>query len=226
MDRSTLLGMPLYRAQVVLPYFTADAADIITNQFHFDGDEVTPPETQALDITDLLQTFYDAVYNADGAFRVNYVNWAAAVVKVYDLSDPTPRPLYENPMTFTAGSVAGRIPTEVSCVLTWRAAQQPGVRYQSLYNRVYLGAIPDGWLDTSTSSSFPKFRESTMDGISGAAIGLANSATAELRWVQVGKSAELGVTAVRDIVGGFVDDGPDTQRRRSVDAAVRTDWSA
>ena len=44
------------------------------------------------------------------------------------------------------------------------------------------------------------------------------------RWIQWGRSGPGGTYTGREIIGGFVDNGPDTQRRRSVDYSVRTDW--
>lgn len=216
--------MPLYKAQAILPFFTNLPTDVINNQFHFLDDTTDSHDVVAQDIADQLTRFYTDVYLTAPTGRVGYIDWAQAHVKVFKLSDPTPRVPVIKPLIFSAGTGSSTIPTEVACVLTWSAAPESGVRYQRLYNRIYLGGIPNTFMDQSAADQFPRFLPAVTSRIAAAAATLAIAAIpTPTQWVQVSNAG--GVTAVRQIVGGWVDNGPDTQRRRSVLATLRSNWN-
>lgn len=216
--------MALYRAQVILPFFTNLPEDVIVNQFHFEADP-TDLAVVGPEISIQLKAFYTAAYGSSGVGRVNYIDWALAYVKVFALADPTPRiPYTSAPWAFTAGSAASTVPTEVACVLSFQASPESGVRYQRLYNRVYLGGIGSAMITSSAVDDFPRFAPVFLTAVRDAALGLlAAGAISGAQWVQV--SNATGSTIARPIVGGWVDNGPDTQRRRSVLATARNNWT-
>lgn len=215
--------MPLLRAQTILPMFTNLPKDVVVNQTHWLADEIDI-EDACDDIATMLTSFYTTVYGAASA-RVNYINWPAATIKIFNLAEPTPRVPYIRSLGFTtAGTGTSTIPTEVACVLTFRAEATSGVPFQRLYNRIYLGALPSTALQASTASEFPRFSSSFLAQVQSAAATLTGIPTYLTRWVQVSNAGP--VTAVRPIVGGWVDNGPDTQRRRSVLASARNNWAA
>lgn len=216
--------MPLFRAQVILPYFTNLPTDVVVNQFHFLDDTTADFEVIAEDIRSQLSDFYEAIY-LGATHKVPYINWAAAVVKVFRLSDAPPRvPIILNLGLIGTATATTNIPTEVALVVSFHAAPQSGVRYQRLYNRIFLGGIPNAWLADATAAHFPRFSAATVSRIAAAAVLLTPNPLAATRWVQVSQAG--GVTAVRPISGGWIDNGPDTQRRRSVLADARTPWVA
>lgn len=222
---SIVQGMPLVRAQVILPFFTNLPTDVIVNGFHFERNSVDR-ETAADEIQNLLQTFYETVYGNTTA-RANYIDWPDAVVKCFYLEDPTPRiPEIRNLGIVGNGTAASAVPTEVACVTTWHAAPQSGVRYQSLYNRIYLGGITTSHITTSGVDQFPRFTPTFIGNVNSAAAGLLDqSLIVGVEWRQVGRAGASPLTVSRPITGGWTDNGPDTQRRRSVLANSRANWS-
>lgn len=215
--------MTLLKAQVIIPYFTGIPEDVMVNQFHFLWDDSDSFSTAAANISTKLEAFYDDVYGA-ASTRVNYVDWANASIKVFNMGEPPPRIPWENNWNLLApGTLTTAIPTEVACCLSWQAAPESGIPYQSLYNRVYLGGISTAYFFVSSSSNFPVFSTTFMTQVGDAASTLLAANTSLTQWVQYGKDG-IGFAA-RDITGGWVDNSPDTQRRRSVVATTRSTWS-
>lgn len=214
--------MPIYNAQVILPFFTNLPGDVIQNNFHF----VNSLDSHA-DVADhidaMLTAFYTTVYGSSAGDRVNYIDWTLAYIKVFNLDDPTPRVPEIRPMTFVAGSATSTVPTEVACVLSFHAAPESGVRFQRLYNRVFLGGLKPANFTASAIDNFPRFSSTFVTAVQDAAEGLCEPGGGDnTTWVQLSRAT--GLLIPRAIVGGWVDDGPDTQRRRSVLAASRNTW--
>nr|CRY97260.1 hypothetical protein [uncultured prokaryote] len=216
----------IMQAQAVFPFFTGDPSDVWTNRFHFEvADDMADPASVAVFITDALKTFYTTIYPS-ASDRANYVAWGLAVVKCYDQRDVVPRPLYEIPLSASplTSSATSTIPTEVAVVASWRAQQVPGIRYQSMYNRIYLGGLIAAQMQPSSASAYPTILNTFAATICGAMSDLQAYTTDGFQWVQVGKGLG-GPQTYRPIIGGFVDNSPDTQRRRSVEASSRTLWT-
>ena len=217
--------MAVVRAQVVLPFIGGKPRDIITNQFHFDANEAAPRDLIVTQIAARLNDFYETIY--PGSVRTNYVTWNMAVVKIYWLEDAVPRPLYEESLGIINGAVVSNLPTEVAMVASWYSAQVPGIPRQSSYNRIYLGALVGADMTPSTITAFPT--------LSTAAVGRANTAmqnllepdvaNPDIEWKQYGATGIGRIPVLRTITGGFTDNSPDTQRRRSVDATAKTNWA-
>lgn len=214
--------MALYRAQAILPYFTNLPKDVVVNQFHFRND-VDDAETAADDIQTLLRLFYESVYGIAGTNRVTYINWPLAKIKVFDLADPTPRVPMMRTFNFgSAGTNAAMCPTEVACVLSFHAAPESGTPFQRLYNRIFLGGISHGFIQASSGSSYPVFTSGWITLVTNGALNLADG-EGNTSWRQV--SEATGLIAARPVVGGWVDNSPDTQRRRSVVSTLRNTWT-
>ena len=215
--------MPAYRAQVILPFFTNLPTDVIVNQFHFTS-TVDDVDAVGVVVAAGLETFYQEVYGTSAAERVSYINWTGIRMKLFNLDDPTPRvPYISDPFTFTNGTAASSVPTEVACVLSFQAERESGVRYQRLYNRIFLGGVPQAAIAGSTAATFPRFTAAWTNGIITAAQNLLEFGdTQTVPWVQA--SSATGALITRTVAGGWVDNSPDTQRRRSVLANVRTNW--
>lgn len=217
--------MALFRAQAIFPYFTGQPTDVAINQFHFLYDTETGLEPAS--VAAHVASFYDDIFPAAGATsRANYVDWPLAQVKVFDLSQPTPRVPYVFNMGYaTPGTAAQTAPTEVATVLSFHAAPESGVRFQRLYNRIFIPMIGfAGSITASAADAFPTLSAGWVTSVRNAAIALLAAAddTTVGQWVQVSKAT--GLTVTRPIVGGWVDNSPDTQRRRSVLASSRNTW--
>lgn len=213
--------MALHVAQVILPMFTSIPEDVIVNRFHFQVLNISSADG-ATEIASRLKTFYEEGYGS-AAQRVSYVDWPLASVKVFNLEDTPPRiPEVRSLGITTAGSSATAIPTEVATVLSWHAAPESGVRFQRLYNRIYLGAMPTAAITLGAVDAFPTLSIAWRGQWATALEGLLAEDDIDVRWRQV--SSATGSPVDRTITGGWIDNSPDTQRRRSVLPSARTNW--
>lgn len=209
--------MAIYRAQHILPMFTGIPRDVISNTFHFEADGSLSTAVYASVIQARLNTFYETAYEDLGA---TYVVWSAATVEVVRLDDPPPLiPIVlSSPVVTTPTDSV--IPTEVSVVNTFAAAETGGVVRQRLYNRVYLGGWADGVMQAGLSSAFPQVSVLAMSQIANASSALLFANDGAPDWIQYSPTAGVA----RPITRGWIDNSPDTQRRRSVDATNRNTW--
>jgi hypothetical protein len=212
--------MPTYRAQVVIPYFTNFPEDVITNTFHFVDFVPQPMEDLADDVTPLISDMYDAIYTATDS-GANYVAWNLARVQWYDLSQPEPRSPYILPMPIATAPSATQIPTEVACVMSFQAPPVSGIPQSRRRGRVYLGGLGSGWFSPSISTAYPRFS-------TGKSTVVANAMEAFHTAVN-GTSARWAVWSPTDqaaylVENGWVENSPDTQRRRSVESTIRVLW--
>lgn len=214
--------MALYRCDVVLPMFTGDPSDIIVNTYHFES--TANLETFAVNTEVFLGGFYRDLYGPTGD-RAAYIDWNNVRARCFDLADPTPRVPVESPPFFTGnpGTNATTIPTEVAVVLSFQSAGLPGEVYQRRYNRVFLGAVPSVWFSAASASKFPTIDTGRLNLMADSMKALqALTDGPETLWVQV--SNATGSTRTLPVIGGWVDNSPDTQRRRSVDSTLRVTW--
>jgi hypothetical protein len=211
--------MSILRAQTQFPMFTGIPRDVISNTIHFDWDETLTLADAATEIASRLTTFYTSAYNG-GVYRANYVNWANGTVEVSDLSGPTPRIPEVRSVIPTGAAAASTLPTEVACVLTFAAAETGGVVRQRLYNRIYLGGLEEACMTAGSAATFPAFGTPFMDFVGNAAAALLLENDTFLSWIQYSPTAGVA----RPITRGWVDNAPDTQRRRSVEASTRSTW--
>lgn len=211
--------MPLLKAQVVLPYTSNLPADVVTNTLFFDNQSGTDPELIEVVMQAHLLTFYTAIYNAI-AFQ-GYINRANAEVRWYDMTDPEPRIPNVLPLDLTAATtVSSDTPAEVSIVLAFHAQPISGGNQARRRGRIYLGGFSGG-LTVASSSGPPRVSSAAMTAIANAAeLLLTNSQTANCPWVVFSPTA--GTNA--EVVGGWIDNEPDTQRRRGVGSTVRQVW--
>lgn len=213
--------MPTIRAQVRIPMFTNQPQDIITNTLHFE--ETVPMTLQAAGdaINPLLEAFYDAIYSPQE--MANYMLPNLATVRYYRLDQPEPRVPYEKvlPMGgFT--TTASLLPTETSIVLSFQGIRLGGTPQARRRGRIYIGGLASGVMAASTTSAFPLFGSSIRANVAGAAGVLKDaSLTATLPWSVWSTVDQVPVR----IDNGWVDNSPDTQRRRGVSSTVRLAWS-
>lgn len=130
--------------------------DNVVNTFHFG----TPGPFDPADLTplaDLIEKFYDdAPTNGSHGITVTASainNWMANGtihatqrhhIKIYDLSDPMPRPpLLDRMSAYGAGAAPAGMPypTEVSMCLSYKAAAIAGMPPSRLRGRIYLGPL-------------------------------------------------------------------------------------
>lgn len=193
----------------------------MTNTFHFT--ELTPLGLAAVSsaITPLIDAFYTTVYGfTNGA--ANYVQWTNMQVNWYDLSQPPPRAPLSIDFGIPASATVTTVPTEVSAVLSFQGDRVSGVPQSRRRGRIYLGGLGTGWIQPSSSSAFPT--------LSGTPIATLGTAAETLRDAAITAGARWSVWSPTDqeavfVTNGWVDNGPDTQRRRSVESSNRFLWS-
>lgn len=213
--------MPLIKAQVRLPMFTNLPRDVITNTLYFAADESLTLATAAPIINDNLETFYQSIYSLTWPMA-NYMTLVGAQVRYYDMSQPEPRvplTILFDPTVQTL--TASAIPTEVAMVLSFEGITVPGVPQARRRGRIYIGALSTSTIDTSTTGQFPRIAAARMGSLQTALTNLRSQCDADLvPWCVY--SPTLGLAT--PIVKGWIDNSPDTQRRRSVAANARTLW--
>lgn len=213
--------MPTYRAQVIIPHTNGIARDAMTNTFHFIDFVPQPLVDLADDVSPLLEQLYEDVYVGSNMASNAYA-WLLTTIKWYDLSQPEPRVPYITSEPITAGTSASVIPNEVSVVSSFQANPVSGIPQARRRGRVYLGGLGVAWFSPSASGLSPRLDTAK---INQCALAFDNFRTAV-----AGTSARWAVWSPTDAAAYLVDNGwvqndPDTQRRRGVAATVRTVWS-
>lgn len=216
----------LMRAIVSIPSDTGLPEDAVVNVWHFDGDD------QAL-ATDAdyhagVMTLLTAFYGAADAY-ISSLMASPATVKIYDMRDATPRvPEYTGTIALTFGAAAS-YPSEVAVCLSFYAQQTSGVNQARRRGRVYIGPanadtgalISNGWRVSAAARTAICAAAATMKA--GAPAG---SSGASVKWAVYSPTTDAeGANlddSFHDVVGGWMDDAFDTQRRRGVGATTRT----
>lgn len=220
--------MPLVRAQCVLPMRTNLPRDVITNTFHFGSEYDMTLAISNLDVA--LSNFYLEAYALGMA---SYVRYEAAYIKYYDLLLPEPRvPTISTDLGTNLGagisSANTQIPTEVAAVLSFEAPPVSGTPQSRRRGRVYLGGIAETMITASSGSTpfFPIWEPAFITDVTEAAednlLNLDAATSGDLQWAVY--SPTSGPVTAYTITQGWFDNGPDTQRRRSVAATARTTW--
>lgn len=210
------------RADAIWGMASGLSRDVSVNTFHF----ILPdtPDPGSLDAIDgALLDFYDKtgtdpdiksllspVLSEGVTFKLYSATEEGAPIATYfhDIGDP---------------SASSALPNEVACCLSYRAAPSPGVPPARLRGRVFIGPLnTDAVLSTGPSGAQPS--DDLILALANAGSGLVDNAsinTLGVYWVVYSRAGDL-FSIVTD---GWVDNEFDTQRRRQVDATVRTPWN-
>lgn len=210
--------MAVFRAQVVFPMFTNIPSDVTTNTFHFTELSPLGLEAAADAITPRLSAFYTNVYGT-GREMASYMRPGNAVVHWYDLSAPVPRVPYTLPLNAVISTTTTTLPTEVSCVLSFQGDAESGVPQARRRGRVFLPALTNGVISASAASAYPQFASAFLTVVTAQAEAtLLDLGVTGMRWA-VWSPTDQAATIVTN---GWVDNTPDTQRRRGIDPTSRT----
>lgn len=223
---ATLSGMTLavYRALVTIPTDTALPEDYITNSFHFKG--VYAPKTRTEDGADIftdLSEFYQAIdQDVFSSFISGDIN-----VKIYDLTESTPRvPFHEDEFTPTAGT-GNPLPTECALALSYQAAPTSGMAQARRRGRIFLGPLRDPVVSVVSGRSV--ITSSVLDSLETAASALATNTTADsVPWAVYSpktNETESLVNSTFPATEGWIDNALDTIRSRGTRATARRIWT-
>lgn len=209
------------RAIVTIPMLSQNPDDAVTNTWYFDGESAAVTrDDHGLTVVTLLTGFYQQI---DGSLFPNSVG-SPATVDLYDMADSTPRVPYRTSTIPLTNGGANSLPSEVALVLSFKGDFESGTPNARRRGRVYIGPLGTDIITVGgTAPSRPN--AATRDTLRDAAELLRTSSTDEARWA-VFSQATLTETssleqAFHDVVGGWVDDAWDTQRRRGISATTR-----
>lgn len=221
--------MTTYRIQVELPYYTNLPSDVAVNTFHV---TCLPPLSSG-DLTDVCDAFGE-FYTFDHTGSTPPVgecispvvkrNSGACSVTAYDLADAEPRPPLEvRPFTLPAATGTGAIPLEMAACLSMHGTFPPGEVRARRRGRVFIGPLSTTAINAGTASSMPTINSPLRNALVASAQKLKADIVAvnPLAYWSVWSRAD---NAPVEIVGGWVDDAPDTQRRRGNAPTLRTLW--
>lgn len=215
-----------YLLEVTIPYMTGIARDVVVNTFHMNFVDHPPTDADFDGVRTALENFYEGIYHTSGFIRfAPWINVDGSTIKIYNLNDPIPRPaVYMNSFVIQNSSpiADSDLPPEVAICLSYQAVQLAGVSQARRRGRIYLGGIGTGVAHGSTTE-FPIVNITNRNAIAIAAVGLIAELTT-VGWVWVVYSRIGATSAV--IHDGWVDDAPDTQRRRGRNSVARTLWDA
>lgn len=222
--------------QVTMPLYTGIPEDSIVNTFHFNwaggGD---PDSLDWVFLKNKIRDFYTAVFTNSGtAGMAPYVNQTAVGFKAWDLTDPVPRaPVFSE--TYSGAAVqsgSSYLPSEVAICLSYHGAPVSGLDQRNRRGRIYLGGLGScGTAATSgTPTVMPRPTSTIMNNMSTAAHDLLTIVAPGGAFVWVVYSPTLAAIVgppgdATPVVGGWVDDAFDTQRRRGQAASLRQIWS-
>ena len=191
-------------AQLVIPSNTGLPADNITNTWYF-GD----PAASFDDVGDAAEVFLGSFYNgAAGVFSAHLYDPTSVEVRLYDPTDPLPRPLRRTtPLSLTWSDV-DPLPRETAMCLSYTTSTTistlPGNR-----GRIYLGALRASILNADG------FIESADIGSVTTALSTALGTLGDVIWL-VNLAGGLA-----PITRAWVDNDFDVMRKRQVPATSR-----
>ena len=170
-----------------------------------------------------MDTFYNGIENSLGlpiaSFMSNAISRAnAAVIKVFDLSEPEPREPYEvDSMNLAAaGSYDFPLPDEVAVCLSFAAEETVGTSTPSRRGRIFLGPLNSDAIGTGGDNATPRVSDALQTCLVEQAQELFDISGGVMPAVWSRKD-----DIVRPATVAWVDNAWDSQRRRGRDATAR-----
>jgi hypothetical protein len=209
------------KAQVVLPYYSALPEDVTSNTFHFFVPTTPATSAELGEIVNRLDAFY---HGFDDRLAAVISRTNGAEVRLYDMADPEPRQPLDPPWGFLIDAAAGgtNLPNELSLVLSFHSAFVSGVPNARRRGRVYLGPFTSTQSDPGSNTAFSRPSATLVSAVAAAAPLLNTQIAEPLDWAQYSPTND----ALLPVVGGWVDNEWDIQRRRGVTATARTTFTA
>lgn len=214
--------MTVVRAQT--RFFSEHEAEddaVCTLHFVGQGDNWT-------NILDMVDDFWtDAAGNASIGQRISgHQSNGEAEIKLYNLDDEKPRmPVASRTITIAGNTTGNAPPPQCSTVLSYYAEPVSGIPRGRLRGRLYIPWPAGQCLDANGEVA-----SSWANDLAASATELLDAAHASLSWdwcvysptrAAGGDSPDDGAAVV---MGGWVDNSFDIQRRRKVAATARVTW--
>jgi len=205
---------------VTIPSTGQGTGDMVVNTWHFRTADLTDATLDF--ITGQVAGFYTAI-------KQNYpsgILFSQATAKWYNLADPKPRPPIRETLLGTTGTGVGTsAPSEIAVCVSYYAVRTPGLDPKRSRGRIYVGPF------AMTSVGGPQVGAQVISDLIGAAgtlLTTSNGATWKwVVWSQAQADDPQGTTFPdQTVIGGWVDNAWDTQRRRGLDPTSRTTFGA
>lgn len=219
--------MPTYRVRAVLPYTTGLPRDAAINTYHVW--RLTPlDETELIALSTAFNRFYSVAPPSPGG--VSLGTYMSSVItrsnggcrtEIYNLDDPEPRPpVRTGPFTLAAPAGGSNLPLEVAVVNSFQGPRIAGAPQARRRGRSYIGPLRVAAFD---GTSYPVIATPLRQLLISASQKLRQDVLDDVGALWVVRSSTTG--DVTTISNGWVDDDPDTQRRRGTRASARYTWS-
>lgn len=207
-----------YQVQVELRTQTGIPADNVINTFAFQWLGGGAPDFASLG--GLIDSFYG---DLDTGILSSVISsdTNAHQMKVYDLTDPSPRPpvyLHE----FTQGGGGSPLPAEVAICASFQGLQEAGHSQARRRGRIFIGPVRQTTSEAG-SDGYPRVSASARSTIAAACTNLqTNGSLADWVWCVWSRTDdELYI-----VNNGWIEDEYDTQRSRGPGPLTRTIWGA
>lgn len=207
--------MPDQMVQAKLYHESGIPEDTAMNVWSFTT-AASKSEAAADAISEALQTFYGNIQewmspNLTGLYDLVF----------YERQDAPPRiPWREDLALNFSPPDAGALPEEVALCLSFYSTPTSGVPAGRRRGRIYAGPLATPALGLSEAGNGNRPKLALREGLANAGGNLLDQSQSAAAWSWAIWS---GVDEVsREVVGGWVDNAFDTQRRRGVDLTART----
>lgn len=207
-----------YLVQVAMPNVSAMPEDVVINTFSFIGPDI-PTEPQRTELKTRLTAFYNSVH-APGTARLtsffpSTLALAGTRIKAYRREDVVPRaPVFDDALPLTPGT-GDPLPHEVALVMSFQATAISGTPQAQRRGRIYLGPLSTNVLTPASLDARPT--GGFINAVKGAGSFLWSESDADWDWV-----VHSSIAGDATVVGGWVDNAFDSQRRRGTAPTVRS----
>lgn len=211
------------KIQAILHAGSGLAEDDSVNTFYFGSDTIGTTRQAVADAAfaklstafDLLPTYLAPEVSNTQDF------------KAYDMNDPSPRVPFRTGTNGLAARAATGLPAEVACCLSFKAAIVSGDNPRRRKGRVFIGPLGTTAMTSTSVGVRPTTAFKTALSNFGGGL-IVPDATTGATWCVYSPTEAAGVPGdgMFPVVGGWIDDAFDTQRRRGVRTTAKTLWGA
>jgi hypothetical protein len=206
-------------AQVEIPNTSGLPEDSAVNNFSFTVDDAVWTRVDAA--TQLSSIIANDFYGSIASMMNALAKLSLLKIKWYDRGDAAPRlPFYTATGLGLSDAAGSPLPNEVALVLSFHAAFESGHPPARYRGRVYMPFIDASEVNQRHGSGAPS---STLTGALKTAGQTLLSSTVGYTGIRWGVRSDMD-DVTRPVVGGWVDDEFDTQRRRGTRPLSRFLW--
>lgn len=212
---------------MTMQYRSEIPRDVSVNTFAFTGSG-SDREADANSITTKLSE----LYNGKAIGQTNFLSYyfgaytmrtgSPLTMRVYDLADAKPRPpFYTVGLGITGIGTDTQLPLEVAAVLSFQGDRQAGTPQSRRRGRIFFGPLTASAIGMDPSSKAPIVTETFRRDAALACRTLAADDSDGTQWCVWSRVDSEFVP----VTSGWVDNDPDTIRKRGLRASDRETWS-